>query len=646
MAEEEEELERTSASQMMNDEAAWHMLGSASRDKADAYLDEQIKVARLEREKLAKEDAAIGTEIALNISHLRYRRFSDATRMALEAAGFLVVLLLISGLATMVWNATHDHDLVVEAFSVPPDLAQTGMTGTVLANRVLDRFGAMDRNTFTFTSDFSSYHSDNQEVAHVEIPDTGISLGDLNRYLQEWLGHSTHVTGELVHSGNSLSLTVRYGDEPGVTATGTPDQLDKLIQQSAENMFRAAQPLRFADYLSSHDRIAEAETIADAEAHAGDAAHRAAAYVSLGVNDYFRGDQSALDRHGQEAVQLDPKNIVAWFILVAAGNNLSHDEEEWRALTASIPIARSGAISAGASETVKNLPIEFESDLRNIAGDFKGSVEACKTMTGRPEGNCQEDNLIGVHTSYYDFAGARALAHMQPARDSTGELDGDLMFSWAELETIDQNWTEALEWSKKGEAATANDPSKFSDRDVSLRPYEAVALAHSGDVASATALIGKTALDCDICVRARGRVAAIAHDWKTAAHWFQIVSTRSPHIPFADSDWGAMLLAKGDFDGAIAKFKAANEKGPHFADPLEKWGEALMLKSRSDLALAKFAEAAKYAPGWGRLHLKWGEALFFAGNKADAKKEFAVASGLDLSTDDKAALEKWMSRDG
>ena len=53
MAEEEEELERTSASQMMNDEAAWHMLGSASRDKADAYLDEQIKVARLEREKLA-----------------------------------------------------------------------------------------------------------------------------------------------------------------------------------------------------------------------------------------------------------------------------------------------------------------------------------------------------------------------------------------------------------------------------------------------------------------------------------------------------------------------------------------------------------------------------------------------------------------
>jgi tetratricopeptide (TPR) repeat protein len=75
-----------------------------------------------------------------------------------------------------------------------------------------------------------------------------------------------------------------------------------------------------------------------------------------------------------------------------------------------------------------------------------------------------------------------------------------------------------------------------------------------------------------------------------------------------------------------------------FADPLEMWGEALMAKNRSDLALAKFEEAAKYAPNWGRLHLKWGEALFYAGRKDDAQKQFALASQLDLSSDDKAEL--------
>jgi tetratricopeptide (TPR) repeat protein len=92
-----------------------------------------------------------------------------------------------------------------------------------------------------------------------------------------------------------------------------------------------------------------------------------------------------------------------------------------------------------------------------------------------------------------------------------------------------------------------------------------------------------------------------------------------------------MLLAQGDFDGAIAKFTLANQKGPHFADPLEMWGEALIAKNRSDLALAKFADANKYAPNWGRLHLKWGEALLWSGDKAGANKQFAVARALYLT---------------
>ncbi|HEX4533240.1 MAG TPA: hypothetical protein VH000_03335, partial [Rhizomicrobium sp.] len=111
-----------------------------------------------------------------------------------------------------------------------------------------------------------------------------------------------------------------------------------------------------------------------------------------------------------------------------------------------------------------------------------------------------------------------------------------------------------------------------------------------------------------------------------------------PSIPFAYADWGQMLLAKGDLDGAIVKLTIANQKGPHFADPLEMWGEALMAKNRSDLALAKFEEANKYAPNWGRLHLKWGEALAYAGKKGDAAKQFAIAARLDLTSAEKSEL--------
>lgn len=102
------------------------------------------------------------------------------------------------------------------------------------------------------------------------------------------------------------------------------------------------------------------------------------------------------------------------------------------------------------------------------------------------------------------------------------------------------------------------------------------------------------------------------------------------------TDWGAMLLRKGDYDGAIAKFKLANAKGPHFADPLEMWGEALMQENRSDLALAKFEDASRFAPNWGRLHLEWGKALLSAGDKTGAAKQFALASQLDLTSSEKS----------
>ena len=97
-------------------------------------------------------------------------------------------------------------------------------------------------------------------------------------------------------------------------------------------------------------------------------------------------------------------------------------------------------------------------------------------------------------------------------------------------------------------------------------------------------------------------------------------------------------MHKGDLDGAIAKFESAHDKGPHFADPLEMWGEALIAQNRPDLALVKFEEAAKYAPHWGHLHLKWGEALWWSGRREEAKKQFAIATGLDISANDKTEL--------
>jgi Flp pilus assembly protein TadD len=165
-------------------------------------------------------------------------------------------------------------------------------------------------------------------------------------------------------------------------------------------------------------------------------------------------------------------------------------------------------------------------------------------------------------------------------------------------------------------------------RRVTAGPWLAYALAMQGEAARAEAILKTLPGDCYVCTRIRGRVAAHEGRMDAAAWWFARAAAQAPSLPFAETDWGAMLLAHGDAAGAVAKFAQAHAKAPHFADVLELWGEALMKQNRSDLALAKFAEAAKYAPNWGRLHRKWGEALVWSGRKDEAKKQFAIAAQL------------------
>jgi tetratricopeptide (TPR) repeat protein len=181
---------------------------------------------------------------------------------------------------------------------------------------------------------------------------------------------------------------------------------------------------------------------------------------------------------------------------------------------------------------------------------------------------------------------------------------------------------------------------------VETKPMIAMALALAGDAAGARRIADSTPAGCYACQISRAAAAVAAKDWARADFWFAHATALAPSLPFAYTDWGAMLLGEGKHDAAIAQFRDANLKGPHFADPLEMWGEALMQENRSDLALAKFEEADKYAPNWGRLHLEWGEALFYAGKTDEARKRFERAAALDLPAADKASLAKWITLHG
>src|SRR5580704_14230738 len=263
-------------------------LASASREKADDFLEKQSALAGLQIENLRLQNDNLQKQDEFELSHLRFRRVSDYAKFALEIVGFLVVLLLVCGLGTMVWNATQDRDLVVDTFSVPADVAQSGMTGDVLAGRVLDSLGHMQADTYSLAQGAGSYRSNDSNQVRIEIPSTGISLGELNRYLREWLGHETRVAGDLVHTPKGLALTIRYGAQPGSTVEGSG--LDTLIGPAAERLYAASRPLRYADYLGTHGRFAEAEAIIVPLAGRGSPQERALAYLSWGTLLYQEGD--------------------------------------------------------------------------------------------------------------------------------------------------------------------------------------------------------------------------------------------------------------------------------------------------------------------------------------------------------------------
>ena len=60
-------------------------------------------------------------------------------RIATAFVGFAIA----AGAAFMVWEAAHADGLVIEAFSVPPELADRGITGQVVATKMLDRLTAL-----------------------------------------------------------------------------------------------------------------------------------------------------------------------------------------------------------------------------------------------------------------------------------------------------------------------------------------------------------------------------------------------------------------------------------------------------------------------------------------------------------------------
>jgi tetratricopeptide (TPR) repeat protein len=626
------------------DEAAMLALGAASRAKADRYLDEQTKVAEAQAELLRLQAEDFRRDEPLRQRTLRVNHLSELMKLAFELSLALVVMAVAAAVVSALWNAAHDDGLVIEAFSVPPDMAGRGLTGDVVAARLLDKLSLLQSQTASNRAP-SSYANNWGDDIKVEIPDTGVSVGQLYAYMRQWLGDETHIRGDVYRDATGkIAITARVGADPSPTFSGNETDLDRLLQQTAESVYQKTQPYRYAVYLSNRGRSADAEAAYRALIADGSLQDRAWAYVGLSTIYQARGDVEKSAQALRKALAIRPDFVLAYVNLGNEESQLQHDEAGLALERKLTELLQRNVVSDMDPHGVVFADLENEAGLANSLGDFQGQHAANRKAEELPDFAGQiesvRDSDFLTYALLHDKAGYRAAFLDLPKSDDPNvavNRNANLLAADYALGRWGAMWADVNALN----AALA----KFGHLGDMFRlrvmaPTMASVLAATGDFAGANAKIAATPLDCDLCVRLRGRIAAAEHRWGAASYWFAMISAREPDVPFADADWGQMLLAKGDLDGAIAKFESANRKGPHFADPLEMWGEALMRQNRSDLALAKFAEADKYAPNWGRLHLKWGEALFYAGQKDDAKTQLAIAATLDLSGAEKSELAR------
>jgi hypothetical protein len=634
----------TSADEGMSKAAAVGLaMHEASRDPgvaADAreFLRQQTIVLRLQAEDLRREDR-------LRHWSLRVRHTSDAMKLAFEFAAALIVLAIVAAVSAAVWSAAHDNSLVIEAFTVPPDMANRGLSGQAVASQLLDRLSAMQDATES-ARPANSYANDWGDDIKVQIPDTGVSVGEIYRILVRWLGHQMHVTGEVYRTTRGVAISLRATGASSTTIRGSEENFDQLMQQAADAIYVRTQPYRYSKYLEGLGRYSDSMAVVRKLAH-GPSGERSWAFAQIANLNLLQGRYREGVDAATRALSFNPRLAIGYLNRAGGEEPLGRNEQALADLRAvQREIARDSA-----QNTVEDIQAWQPADLALIA-DYLGDRQTAAAQFAIAAAAPDYQHVASLSPAFRDYeralnrdlTGNAAAAASPPLARISDYASGIAFFpfvAWA-AHAAAGNW---------GGALIDLDGAEFAARkqgaggEIYMErwawPLQAQALAALGRAADAERVANKTPLDCDLCLRARALAAASARDWPAADRWFAEATSAAPSLPFTYTDWGGVLLRKGDTDGAIEKFREANLKGPHFADPLEMWGEALMQKNRSDLALAKFEEANKYAPNWGRLHLEWGKALSYAGRNEAAKRQFAIASGLDLSQTDRVALAKW-----
>jgi tetratricopeptide (TPR) repeat protein len=550
------------------------------------------------------------------LSHLKLRRFIDRMKAVTQVFIASVVALVALTFFVMIYDAHASRSVVVEPFSAPSALAESGLSGTGMAAGLLDQLTRLQSASRDVVAKRNLSGAWTEEIK-IELPETGVSIGELERLLKYLFGHDIRITGELRQTAaGRLTLTVRgdgvlpktFPDKADEIQTpGKADEIETLTLEAAEYIYGQAEPSLYATYLITQNRNVDAVRFSQGSYRGAVASERpfllnewANAIENISDQEWTTqlkgtGDktQTALSLY-EKALALKPDywrandNVQATYCMLgkeemawaqgdamrkAAGgrhgrapdiayniwDQLTWNLQDWReALVADVE-SHSGIGSELSAET----PVIAAIDLR-----LHDTKEAELELTG-----LENDPGNPTVSAMSHFAKGQRAAQMNEKETALTEM-------------------EAFGLSFANPAVSSNYPGY----DCWIAPVEEAA----GHRDRADAVLNAAGAFVD-CYRFRGDILNGRGDWSGAQKAYANAVALAVDLPAAYYSWGIALARRGDLEGAKVKFEAANKRGPHWADPLKAWGDVLVREGHPNDALAKFDEALKYAPKWETL---------------------------------------------
>ena len=216
-----------------------------------AFLRKQTELVKAQRKTVEAEHEYFELEWGPRLLGIRLR-------IAFQIFIALVATVIGIGVAIMIRDAVTSRRVVIEPFHAPPGLAARGIDGTVIASGLLDELSRLQDATRSSSAarGLSGAWTGNIKL---EVPETGVSIGEISRLLKERFGHDVHIDGDLIETATGgLALTVRGNGVPPKTFSGSATELEKLTVEAAEYVYSQSQPARWASYLSGVERYEEA----------------------------------------------------------------------------------------------------------------------------------------------------------------------------------------------------------------------------------------------------------------------------------------------------------------------------------------------------------------------------------------------------